>query len=100
MEARPNRPGHVGHTPQPVSDMWQGARRLGVLAASTIQAAITMPRPIATAALPRLQTPEKRNSLLEHVQAMEASRVMDARQPWPFSHREGFELGTAPRRAT
>lgn len=100
MEASPNRPGHAGHTPQPVSDILQGARAFGVLTASTIRAAIGMPRPIATAALPRLQVPEKRNQLHELVQAQRAAEVLDPRQPWPFTYREGFEGDTAPRRAT
>lgn len=98
MEAPSHRPGHVGYTPQPVSGMLREARAVGQLASSAVRAAIELVRPTAMQALPRLQTPEKRNSLLEHVQAQRAAELMDARQPWPFGHREGFEQATAPRR--
>lgn len=98
MEAPPNRPGHVGYTPQPVASQLREARVLGQLVSSTVRAAIDLPRMIAAQALPRLQTPEKRNSLLEHVQAQRAAELMNPNQPWPFGHREGFEQDTAPRR--
>lgn len=98
MEAPPYRPGHVGYTPQPVAPTLRGARVLGQLASSAVRAAIDLARPTAMQAMPRLQTPEKRNSLLEHVQAQRAAERLNPSQPWPFVYREGFRQETAPRR--
>lgn len=94
------RPGHAGFTPQPVTGPWFGARALGVISSTPIRAAIRLARPMAPHALPRLQTPEKVNTVQVMADVQRAQQLLSDAQPWPFAFREGFRLASAPEGAT
>lgn len=82
IEASPDRPGHVGHTPQRVGAIILASRLRGVLSSGVVRllplrqeyAAQAFVRP------QRFQRPSQEATLLS-VEAMR-SRI-DPRQPWP-----------------
>jgi hypothetical protein len=97
MEARPDSPGHVGYTPQPVPAMRFAAREAGVRTSGLVCATIELARPIAAQVFPRLASPRKRATVADLL-ALERHRQTRTRlQPWPVDFREGFRAGTAPR---
>jgi hypothetical protein len=100
MEAPPHRPGHVGHTPQPVPEMRSDARLLGVFSSSLVRAGLALARPIAAQALPRLQVARRAPTTVTMLQVERHRRLLTERQPWPLVFREGFRPPTAPRSPT
>lgn len=100
MEAPPHRPGHVGHTPQPVAAIRNEARVLGILSSSLVRGAIELARPIAMQAFPRLASPRAVPTTVTMLQLERHRQLLSERQPWPVAFREGFRAGTAPRGAT
>jgi len=97
MDAPPNRPGHVGSTPQPVQEMIVAARELGVFGSSLVRALVSLARPAAMQAFPRLQSPRAESSVLTMLRLERYRQTMSERQPWPTAFREGFLSGSAPR---
>lgn len=97
MEAPPHRPGHVGHTPQPVQPAIVGARLQGIFGSSLVRALATLRRPTALQAFPRLQSPREESTVLTMLRLERYRQTMSERQPWPVAFREGFRSETAPR---
>lgn len=97
MEAPPHRPGHVGHTPQPVHERRVSDRVLGILSSSLVHGAIELARPMAAQAFPRLASPRAVPTTVTML-AVERHRMLRTRrQPWPGDFREGFRAETAPK---
>lgn len=97
MEAPPNRPGHVGHTPQPVADMLGDSRLAGVLTSALLNAAADT-HDYAMQAFPRLQAPEKLNTLLVSIQVERTRQTLSRLQPWPAEFEPGFAPSLQVRR--
>lgn len=93
--APPWAPGHVGHTPQRVSDQLRAARMAGKLSSSVVDAWVTDGRRYAAQAFPRLVNARVEATTLTLVRAHRISEILQPKA-WPFTYRLGFRAGTAP----
>lgn len=87
-EAPEHRPGHVGHTPQPVSMMLRAARARAIV--GTVLARV-MPQEYVMAPYRSPQNLAKPNHIRTLLQLEDAARGSDVRQPNPLDFRAGLD---------
>lgn len=95
MEAPPNRPGHVGYTPQPVASVLANARLAGIAGASLVVAAGHGPQLLAQR-FPRIGSVAAENTRTVMLRASRAAQLLRESQPWPLDLRASMRIGTAP----
>lgn len=95
MEAPPDRPGHVGYSPQDIAGTLARARAQGLAGSSLVIAAPFGPQLLAQR-FPRVGSVAQENTRTVMLRAHRAGELLKAEQPWPLAFREGFRIGTAP----
>lgn len=80
---RSRRPGHIGHTPQPVSELIRSARAAAFLTDTKVDGAATDRRLYAAQVFPRLQSPEAQSSVFTTLQIETARARLGNAGPLP-----------------
>ncbi len=96
MEAPPHRPGHVGHTPQPVEQILRGSRIAGILSSVLVREAAENQHGYAMQAFPRLgYDPARVRTVATVLEIQRASETLSPRR-WPYAFLAGFSGGPGP----